>query len=350
MKRVLLSVILMSACLLLPLRARDTVLGELVNPETLTVRGDYLYVTEGVKVWIYSHDGSRLVNSLGKAGEGPWEFRKSPAPWIPSVSVQLAADLLVVNSIGKVSYFSLKGDGIREEKVAVGGGLAPITALGKRWVRTSLTRVEGENKVFFVSNLMDEKMNKIRELGRFPHFSVAGKTNPIANARIFELLRRYSDGALFFHLDPHTGVFKVFDTDGGCKAEIRPGYHPVPITDAGRKRWEEYFLHDVRFKRIYEADRANIHYPDHLPLVRDHRPDNGLLYIVTSEKSAGGYRTLIYDYAGVFKGEILTPLADRDMLESQPFTIHKHKLYQLVEDEDGEEWVLRVTPLSPPRK
>ena len=311
---------------------------------------DYLYITEGVNVFVYSIDGTKLVRRIGKAGEGPWEFRQSPVPWIHCVNVNLAPGALVVNSIGKTSFFTRAGERIREEKVTVGNGLAPLVPLGDGWVRTSLDRVEGESAVFFVSNLLNEKMEKVKELGRFPHESVPGKTNPIVNARIYELLRRYSEGDFFFLPNPRSGEFQVFSASGECKAVIQPKYKVIPVTPADEKRWETYFLNDVRFKVIYESDRANIQYPDNLPVVRDQRPADGRLYIISSEKSASGFRTFVYDYSGRFQGELDMPVKDKDILESYPFSIRKHTLYQLVEDEDDEVWYLETTRLAKLKK
>jgi|GEM_PF-2176256 len=342
----LFTAVLMVVLFCLPVQSKSVELGEIVNPGTLTVGEKHLYITESIHVFIYTVDGTRLVKKLGKAGEGPWEFRKSPAPWIPSLNVYLASETLVVNSIGKVSFFTREGEPIREEKVAVGNGLAPVVPVGKRWVRTAFARPQGESAVFFVSNLLDEKMKKVKELGRFPHLSVPGKTNPIVNARIFELMRRFSDGDFFFLPDPRSGQFQVFTSSGERKAVIQPEYNEVPLSSNDKKRWETYFLNDVRFKRIYESDRANIHYPDNLPVVRDHRPADGRLYIIAGERSSKGFRTFVYDYSGGFLGELTMPVKDKDILESYPFSIRNHTLYQLVEDEEEEAWILETTPLA----
>ena len=83
---------------------------ELKRPFLINANEDHLYITDGPNVFIHSLIDYRLVKQFGKAGEGPEEFRVDPHRSGGSVVTFLQSDNIVVNSIGKVSFFSTDGE------------------------------------------------------------------------------------------------------------------------------------------------------------------------------------------------------------------------------------------------
>jgi uncharacterized protein YlbG (UPF0298 family) len=70
-------------------------------------------VTQEATVFIYSLKDFKLVKKFGKAGEGPREFRILPQ--LP-LNIDARTDQIIVNSFGKVSYFTKQGEFIKEVK------------------------------------------------------------------------------------------------------------------------------------------------------------------------------------------------------------------------------------------
>jgi hypothetical protein len=67
----------------------------LLKPETITVGNDHIYVTEGAEIYIYSKENKSLLRKIGKAGEGPREFKIYPAGSEPVI---LLPDSFQVNT------------------------------------------------------------------------------------------------------------------------------------------------------------------------------------------------------------------------------------------------------------
>ena len=79
--------------LLIPvLSAEEVILAEIFNPSSIKVDDQKIYIVQDVNTFIYSVKDFKLINKFGKAGEGPREFIKSPAPWIPSITLYLNAE------------------------------------------------------------------------------------------------------------------------------------------------------------------------------------------------------------------------------------------------------------------
>jgi hypothetical protein len=99
--------------------AKVAVLGELQRPASITVDGSQVFITEGINVYIYSEKDYSLQKKFGKEGEGPQEFKRHPNPMSESIRISVQPKEILVNSIGKISYFTRKGEFIREMRAMV---------------------------------------------------------------------------------------------------------------------------------------------------------------------------------------------------------------------------------------
>jgi hypothetical protein len=79
------------------------------NPEKIFVDGNRLYITEFPTVYIYSLPGFRLIKKFGRSGEGPQEFKRQ-------IHLTVQPGYIMVQSIGKVSFFTRDGDAGEEFK------------------------------------------------------------------------------------------------------------------------------------------------------------------------------------------------------------------------------------------
>jgi hypothetical protein len=71
----------------------------------------------GAAISIYSLKDFKLIKKLRKEGEGPQEFKTFLGF---GLTVDIYPGHILVNSIDKISYFSRKGEFIKEKKTPVG--------------------------------------------------------------------------------------------------------------------------------------------------------------------------------------------------------------------------------------
>ena len=93
---------------------------DLSRPYRIMVNEGKLYILEKQNVYIYSTQDYKLLKKFGKKGEGPMEFSGG-------LNITAYNDYLVVNSQGKISYWTKLGEFIREVKSFASG----VELLGK---------------------------------------------------------------------------------------------------------------------------------------------------------------------------------------------------------------------------
>ena len=113
MKKILL-VILLSFFILEPLFSKAVTIKGVVKPDMMIVKNSKLYILEKTTILIYSLKDFSLISKFGREGEGPKEFMARP--FGPPMSMSFVDDELVVNSTGKLSYFTGDGTFIKERK------------------------------------------------------------------------------------------------------------------------------------------------------------------------------------------------------------------------------------------
>lgn len=323
------------------LAAKAASFRELIKPESILVDGGQAYITQCTSVFVYSMEDGCLLKTFGREGEGPQEFMRSRAPWMPSLYLFLKPDQLLINSTGKISLYSRCGEFIKEMKNPA--QLRVFMPFGEKYIGFGFGQ-EGKD-TYFVYYLYDAGFNKEKELIRMDSPEQQGKKiDPITMGMIKQILYRYGGGGRFV-LPDFDGVAHVFDTGGSEVATITPPYRKEMLTTQLSRKFDQLFKLDPRFKMIYSMQKDRIQFPGHLPLMKDYRVAENKLYMVSSKKVGDAYETFVYNLDGKLLEKIYLPLKDRDLLEVYPFAIADGKLYQLVENEDEEEWELHVNEI-----
>ncbi|NIM13038.1 MAG: hypothetical protein GTO45_13005 [Candidatus Aminicenantes bacterium] len=315
---------------------------ELINPERILVDGGKIFITEGIHVFIYSLKDLKLVKKVGKEGEGPQEFKRFPWPWLPSLRVFLQPDRIFVNSMSKVSFFTREGKFIKERKKQnVWHVFMPFE---DKYIVFALTL---EKRVSYITySLYDSDFNKEKEVFREVNPDQEGKKmDPILMSLIKQVFFRFGDGGKFF-FPGFDNKIHIFDKTGNDVGTIDIPCSKVPVTSELKNKFIDYFKRDIRYKQVFEFEKNRMKYPNHLPLLKDYRVGDGKVYVIGNKKENEKYETFIYDLDGKLLKKVWLPLVDKDILELYPFTIAGGKLYQLIENEDEEEWELHVTEIK----
>jgi hypothetical protein len=311
-------------------------LPDLINPDGIQADRHQLYITEQHSIYIYSLKDSRLTKKFGKSGEGPQEFKVSRFSQ-GRIYILLEPEVLLVNSLKKISFFTKQGDFIKEIRTVSGSRFIPI---GSGFAAYGTVM---ENKVAYRAiNLHGRDLKKIKELYKEEVGQMGKEINPVTLLK--PLLFCVCGGKLL--IGGKDGVIYIFDGNGNPLYTIRPQYEPVPFSGEQQRKFELDFKTHPRFNSLYEVVKKQLKYPAYFPLMRYFLAADNKVYIRTYRDVQGESEFFIFTIEGKLLKRVMLPVKEKDALESYPYTIQDGKFYQLVENEQTEEWELHVEKIK----
>lgn len=299
------------------------ILTECLHPVDMVLDDHQLYVTDEMSIYIYSLKDFKLKKKFGSVGEGPREFRNF-------VHVIPRGEQLIVNSAGKVSFFSKDGVFIKELKTRTGLGRAfffPLkqgfAAMGRIW----------ENQVLFTTiDLYDSNLTKIKELYRMKTRPRSGKI------KLLKQNFQYKTYDNKIYIAAKQGfVIDVLDHNGKPRFSIRQDYKKLPFTSEDEKKMRRFF--EITSVRWYETRKHLLEFPAYYPEIRDFIIEDNRIYVYTYRIDNQGVEFFIFDLKGKLLKKTWVPLAFESLMQAYPFYIKHGKLFQIIENEN-EEWVL----------
>lgn len=330
-KKILITLILIVGCGATLFSQKVATLMELQKPTSIAVNDDYLYVNERTTIFIYSRKDYKFIKKFGRAGEGPREFLRFAAV-IPQ------KDNLLINSMGKISYFTNEGEYISETK-AKGGGLNFLFwPVGDGYVGISLTTED--NVGYEVVNLYDKELNKTKEVYRLKSDNQVGTARKyLFPPRTVHYLTQddkiYCSGKPGFIID-------VFDKRGDKIFSIEEKeYEPRKLTKQDEKEYMEWLVNRSKDPSFKQMIKIKPYYPEIIKLMID----NNYLYAITWKFQGNEFETSVYDMNGKFVKKIFLPFAMQDLLNAYPIGINNGVIFRLIEN-DEEEWELFITDVS----
>lgn len=311
-------------------------LPELLKPHQITVDDSQLYITEKASVYIYSLDDFSLKKKFGRKGEGPQEFMIPPPG---GVGVDVQTENILVNSIKKLSIYTKDGNFIKEMKI-VTPMISDMYPVGDLYVGASFKE---ENKTFFNTiNMYDANLNKGKTIYTYKGALQVGKEiDPIAATNSTPFV---TDGNKIF-ITGKDNIIYVIAGNGSKLSEIVYPYPKVSITEERKNRYINFFKISPRFKRAWERFKHLIKFPAYFPIVRDLTAADHKLYVLTYEEEQDNRKFYIFSFDGKLIKQTMLPLPDMNALSPYPYAVKKNKLYQVVENDDAEEWELHITDI-----
>ena len=110
------------------LTAKIVPMPDIIKADIIKVKGHDMVIAEGTAISIYSLKDYKLIKKFGKEGEGPQEFKTFMGF---GLTVDIYPEHILVNSIDKISYFTRKGEFVKEKKVPAG---TTITSFQEKFV------------------------------------------------------------------------------------------------------------------------------------------------------------------------------------------------------------------------
>jgi hypothetical protein len=312
---------------------------EKMRPFFIKVDDSQMYITDGPTISIYSLSDYKLLKQFGREGEGPGEF-KIPGRTGGSVAIFITRDNIVVNSIGKISYFTKHGEYIGE---------IPTRSVSTRFLPLGEQQFVGEaftqenDKNYSTRNIYNDKFEKRKELYRRMSFyqpEWGGELNPF---HAISPVTHIYDKKIF--IGSETDEIYVFNENGEKINSIKIGLEKLPVNENYKKGFLDFYKTNIHLKQFYELVKNRLKFPKYFPAIRLYDVVDDKIYVLTYKKQGEKSEFLIYDIKGKFLKKIMVPLAERDELLWSPYTIKNGKLYQLIENKKMT-WELHVTEIK----
>ncbi|MCK4944015.1 MAG: hypothetical protein KAS65_10575 [Candidatus Aminicenantes bacterium] len=300
---------------------------DILKPGRMVIEDDQIYITEDTTVYIYSSQDYRFIKKFGKAGEGPREFLRF-------VIVIPHQDHLIINSFGKISLYTREGEFIKEIK-ASGGINFNYQPLGKNYVGVSISLED--NTRYESINLYDSQLKKIktilkRESDTQPTKNVIKILNSTLQFLTFENKLYIVEGKEF--------VIKVYDMDVKELMVIKRDYDRVKFGEADKQKIFKELESNPRTKQYLDVLKKMAVFPDTYPAIVSIFQRDDFIYAMTFRRQDDTYEFFIFDGNGNFLKKIFIPFVFQTAMTPYPFSIKDGKLYQLIENEETEEWEL----------
>jgi hypothetical protein len=321
--------------------AKVVSLTDFYTPSQLEVDDEQFYVVEKAVVFIYSLKDFNLKTKFGKAGEGPQEFKLYPFTQ-GGLRIYSQKDVLVLNSMGKISFFSKDGKFIKEMKVA--STTTKLQPIDSKFIGIAFTIGQGQIQDPVLA-LYDSRLNKIKEIIRLK-FSKGGLTEIPKTPPTYSLW----DNKIVTPGDGEGISFDIYDADGNKVLSINKEYKSLKVTDKYKKAVYEGLEREPAMKMLSEEQfkqlKKMIKFKDYFPSIQNFWCADGQIYVQTYFQKDEKYEFFVFDFNGKLLKRIFLPVAYIDAIDHCPTSIKNEKLYQLIENEDEEVWELHITEIE----
>lgn len=310
---------------------------EFNKPGAIVVDDRQIIVTEGTTVFLYSTKNYRLEKKFGKKGEGPQEFQ---TVFDIGLRVKLQPDRILVNSYGKLSYFTRDGEYIKEKRHTVGAGGGELFPMKDGFAAAGFARAE--NQFFITVEIYDTDIKKIKEIFRMP-LPLRGQKYKVLEKAIY--MQATTDK---IYVAGESGfVIRVFDRSGKELYTIKEDYDNVTFTDRNKKEILDYYKTSPNTRQLYDRIKNSLEFPARFQAIRTFIAADQKLYVQTFLRKDGKTEFYMFDDNGKLLKKVWLPIHIHLPVERyQLFTVHGGKLYQLIENEDREEWELHIEKIE----
>ncbi|MEN8154668.1 MAG: hypothetical protein ABFR75_11665 [Acidobacteriota bacterium] len=336
MKKILLFILL----ILISFLAQGKVvasLEEISQPKMMSLSKDYLLITEGSSIFVYSMKDFSLVKKFGKEGEGPKEFKVSP--FGPPMIAYFYKGNIFVSSNSKISYFTAKGEFIKEMRTMPFIVFRPFHDL---YVATGTT-VNDKKETVLTVNIHNQKLEKVREIYQ-SDMSVGPNASFSYPMNTFNF-EPYKDN-LYLVRGKDGFVIDVMTKEGKKLYTIKKDYEEIKVTKEYRDKTFQNFKTDPNFKQFFDYFKQRIKFKDTYPAIQDIRVTDDRIYVTTFKKKNMETECIILDLKGNEVKRVFVPYPELYGMDYLPeYDIYNKKFYILIENDDDEVWELHVMDL-----
>jgi len=321
------------------------VLSEISKPEQrMVIDNDNIYIVEGTTIFIYALKDFKLVAKFGKKGEGPREFMTSALMGpLGQLYLDVGPTEIMVKSLGKLSWFTKTGTFITEKKTPDALLLA-AQMMGEKHLVMQKYTIGNVRQIALT--IMDRDMNVIKELARVDDSFQMGKGIEVLKVNPLQTIYQ---NQLFMAWE-NDMIINVLDMDLKLLHTVKHPLERVKVAEKDKQLIIDFFKTDPSTKAFFDFLKP-IRFPDKYPAMSQLFVTGGKIYAMIfsegiSEEREQGFEMLIFDTTGKFlKKHRITMIMSTPIIP-YPFSIHEGNLYQIVENEDSEEWEVHITKID----
>lgn len=297
-----------------------------------------MYITHGTSIYIYSLKDFKLVKKFGKQGEGPSEFMFNPQTGVLSLFLSVYTEDITVHSAGKVSWFTKDGIFKKTSKLP-NPFISKIQPFGKNLIGI---KAEFGQESWQSLCLYDDQFNELKNIVKMPHPFQPGKGTRILEGNPTASVY----GNTLFTAWDKDFIIKVFDTDINELYTIKRDEKRRKITEDLKKEIIDYMKTSPESKDYYEFLKP-FTFPEYFPSIGDMSISDDTIYVLTfTEDEAKNDECIIMDLKGKLLKRVFLPLKKSTPLLSYPYFFREGSLYQIVENEDEEQWEMQITEIK----
>ena len=320
----------------------------IMKPDQIVAGDGFIYITEGTSISVFSGKDFKFISKFGKKGEGPGEIQGSRRGNVRFTLMPVGEKLFLFNR-NKVMYFSKEGRFLKDERKFQTGFVRDFLPVGQYFVGRSIsgfTRGRGRrnaNDIKSSLNIYDKNLKKIKSF--YPELKSIG---------FGSFLSVYSPESIFFLKTGNDKIYiadtmkmniKIFDKNGKKVNLINYNYKNGDVPTSKKDEIHNYFKTSQRFKAFYDRIKNRISVGKVYPAIKDFFIDKNMILIQTYNDTKNGTEFYLFDNSGKFIKKTILPIQKLNILEFYPFSIRNGTLYQIVENEDEEEWELHISKI-----
>ena len=313
------------------------ILEEVNEPKTLNVSGDKLIISESESILIYSISERKLIKKFGKNGEGPGEFKLGHGAG--SLKIDIAGNKLIVNSGGKLSWFTSEGVFIKEKKIPPMSYIIPVK---DNYIGNCLAPVEGNFPSLSVC-LFDVNMKKSSLI--FNSAVPVGMGAKIMVPSYKFTYRVYKDN-IYLSAGKEKIKIMILDNSGKSIGNIDLGDSGLKVDEKFKKRVFDFYKNDPVYKNYWAYMKRNMYFPEYFPGLKDMKINDDKIYIQTYKVKEEKFEWIITDLTGKILKKVFLPQNIESAIAYSPITISEGKYYYLKEDIEEETWELHRVDLG----
>lgn len=313
------------------------ILEEVNEPKTLNVSGDKLIISESETILIYSLSEKKLIKKFGKNGEGPGEFKLGHGAG--NLKIDIIGDQLVVNSGGKLSWFTINGEFLKEKKIPPMSYIIPFK---ENYIGNCTSPVK--RNFPSLSVCLFDKNFKNKDVIFNSNVPVGMGAKIMIPSYKF-IYRVYKDHIYLAKgkNDIEVGIFTgKSEKSGGFKLKNSG----LKIDNKFKERVYDFYKNDPVYKNYWNYMKQNMFFPEYFPGLKDMRINNDKIYIQTYKLTDNKFEWIITDLKGKVQKKILLPQNIESAIAYSPIAISNGKYYYLTEDLDEETWELHRVDLG----
>ncbi len=139
----------------------------------------------------------------------------------------------------------------------------------------------------------------------------------------------------------------IYNKQGESISTIQLDYKPLKLTVSKKEEYITYYKKvDPYWRARWERLKNWYVFPDYFPVARFFKIKDDKIYILTYKEEKNQKEFLILDLKGRYLGNVLLPLVSTDIMGVTPFDFQGNYLFQLVENEETENWELHVSDIT----